>query len=82
MAGPPPTGDAAIDEAVLGLGELAATPLADHHDRLAQVHEVLSAALDPADPAGPSPLSVVPGGAWTVSWWSGDWRGPAPRPRP
>ena len=53
VAGPPPTGDPAIDEAVLGLGELAATPLADHHDRLAQVHDVLSAALDPADPAAP-----------------------------
>jgi len=50
VVGPPLTDDAAIDDALLGLGELAATPLPEHHDRLAQVHEVLHAALDRADP--------------------------------
>jgi hypothetical protein len=50
VAGPPTTDDATIDDALLGLGELAATPLPEHHDRLAQVHEVLHAALDRADP--------------------------------
>jgi len=50
VVGPPLTDDAAIDDALLGLGELEATPLTEHHDRLAQVHEVLHAALDRADP--------------------------------
>ena len=50
VVGPPLTDDAAIDDALLGLGELASTPLPEHHDRLAQVHEVLHAALDRADP--------------------------------
>jgi hypothetical protein len=50
VVGPPTTDDATIDHALLGLGELAATPLPEHHDRLAQVHEVLHAALDRADP--------------------------------
>jgi hypothetical protein len=45
-AGPPLTGDAAIDDALLGLGELAATPLSEHHDRLARAHEVLHSALE------------------------------------
>ena len=50
VVGPPLTDDAAIDDALLGLGELEATPLTEHHDRLAQVHEVLHTALDRADP--------------------------------
>jgi hypothetical protein len=52
---PPPTGDAEIDEAMLALGDLAASPLPEHHDRLAGAHEVLHSALeredDPAEPA-------------------------------
>ena len=50
VVGPPVTDDAAIDDALLGLSELAATPLPEHHDRLAQVHEVLHAALDRSEP--------------------------------
>ena len=38
---PPPTGNATIDEALLGLADLASAPLSDHHDRLAKAHEAL-----------------------------------------
>jgi hypothetical protein len=52
---PPPTGDAAIDEAMQALGDLSARPLAEHHDRLAAAHEVLHSALERADePAEPA----------------------------
>ena len=54
VVGPPLTDDAAIDDALLGLGELEATPLTEHHARLAQVHEVLHTALDRADPVSGS----------------------------
>jgi len=40
-------GHAEIDEAMRGLGDLSQVPVADHHDRLARVHEVLHAALHP-----------------------------------
>jgi hypothetical protein len=43
---PPHTGIAAVDDALLGLAELASAPLGEHHDRLAKAHEVLQAALD------------------------------------
>ena len=46
---PPQTGNAAVDEVLLGLAGLDSTPLADHHDRLAQAHEVLQEALDRGD---------------------------------
>jgi hypothetical protein len=46
---PPQTGDAAIDDAMLGLADLTSAPLSDHHDRLAQAHEVLHEALDRPD---------------------------------
>ena len=36
---PPPTGNATIDDALLGLADLASAPLSDHHDRLAKAHE-------------------------------------------
>jgi hypothetical protein len=42
----PATGDPAIDDALQGLSDLPATPLSEHHDRLAQVHEALHAALE------------------------------------
>jgi hypothetical protein len=45
----PQTGYAAIDDALLGVADLMSTPLADHHDRLAQAHEVLHDALDRSD---------------------------------
>ncbi len=52
---PPATGDAAIDEAMLALGDLSGIPLPEHHDRLAGAHEVLHSALEredePAEPA-------------------------------
>ena len=43
---PPQTGHPGIDDALVELSELASTPLAEHHDRLAKVHEVLREALD------------------------------------
>ena len=46
---PPETGHAAIDDALLGLADLASGPLSDHHDRLAKAHEVLHEALDRPD---------------------------------
>ena len=42
----PSTGDPAIDEALQGLRDLPSTPLAEHHDRLAQAHETLHTALE------------------------------------
>ena len=52
---PPLTDDAAIDETMLALSELAETPLSEHHDRLARAHEVLHSALqredEPIEPA-------------------------------
>jgi hypothetical protein len=42
----PTTGDPAIDDALQGLRDLPSIPLSDHHDRLAQVHEELHAALE------------------------------------
>ena len=49
VVSPPQTGHAAIDDALLGLADLASAPLSDHHDRLAKAHEVLHEALDRAD---------------------------------
>jgi len=46
---PPQTGEPAVDDALAGLVDLASTPVADHHDRLAQAHAVLHEALDPPD---------------------------------
>ena len=43
---PPSTGDAEIDRALGELADLSSTPLGEHHDRLATVHEVLHHALD------------------------------------
>jgi hypothetical protein len=48
-ASPPQTGHAAIDDALLGLADLASAPLSDHQDRLAKAHEVLHEALDRPD---------------------------------
>jgi hypothetical protein len=42
----PSTGDPTIDEALQDLQDLPATPLAEHHDRLARVHEALHVALE------------------------------------
>jgi hypothetical protein len=44
-ASPSQTGHAAIDDALSGLADLASAPLTYHHDRLANAHEVLDAAL-------------------------------------
>ncbi len=46
---PPSTGDPEIDRALSELGDLPSTPLREHHDRLAAVHEVLHRALDRDD---------------------------------
>ena len=40
------TGDPTIDDALQSLNDLPSTPLAEHHDRLAGVHEALHAALE------------------------------------
>ena len=45
----PETGDPAVDHALRGLTDLGSAPLAEHHDRLANVHEVLQEALDRTD---------------------------------
>ena len=46
---PPHTGDAEVDAALQELTDLPQQPLAEHHDRLARVHEVLHGALDRGD---------------------------------
>ncbi len=47
--GPPATGNAGIDQALSDLSDLESAPLHEHHDRLAQAHAALQAALE----AGP-----------------------------
>lgn len=55
-AGPPRTGDEAIDEALSKLADLSDASLPDQHDRLTAVHETLQTALDrPKDPGATSP---------------------------
>lgn len=49
VTSPPLTGNATIDDALLGLADLASAPLSDHHDRLAKAHEALHEALDPPE---------------------------------
>lgn len=46
VLGAPQTGEAAVDEALMGLAELSSAPLSQHHDRLAQAHERLHQALN------------------------------------
>lgn len=46
VVGPPVTGDADVDDALLGLAELELSPVGEHPDRLAQAHERLHQALD------------------------------------
>ena len=46
VTSPPATGNAVLDDALLGLADLASAPLSDHHDRLAKAHETLHEALD------------------------------------
>jgi hypothetical protein len=43
------TGNAVVDEALLGLADLTSAPLPEHHDRLAKAHEVLQDTLDRGD---------------------------------
>jgi hypothetical protein len=45
LAGPS-TGDPAIDAALQAVEDLPSIPLAEHHDRLARVHEALHVALE------------------------------------
>jgi hypothetical protein len=42
----PSTGDPTIDNVLQGLHDLPSTPLTEHHDRLARVHEALHVALE------------------------------------
>ena len=61
VLGAPPTGEAAIDDALLGLAELRSLPLDEHYDRLARAHEALQSALDaPVETGGP-PSPGAPG---------------------
>jgi hypothetical protein len=46
VAGPPATGNPAIDAALAGLTDLDSAPLGDHHDRLARAQAALQAALE------------------------------------
>ena len=46
---PPQTSNDAVDDALLGLADLASAPLAEHHDRLARAHKGLQEALDRED---------------------------------
>jgi len=50
----PVTGEAAVDRAVESLQGLESAPLADHHDRLARVHEDLHGALNADHPGSGS----------------------------
>ncbi|QDP97306.1 hypothetical protein FOE78_16480 [Microlunatus elymi] len=43
---PPHTGELAVDQALESLPGLASSPLDEHHDRLARVHEELHRALN------------------------------------
>jgi hypothetical protein len=45
----PDSGDPAVDHALRGLADLDSAPVAEHHDRLAKVHEALQEALDRTD---------------------------------
>jgi len=53
-AAPPATGDPEIDRALGELADLPSLPLAERHDRLAAVHEVLHRALDRDDEPRPA----------------------------
>ena len=46
---PPQTGNPVVDDALLGLADLASAPLEEHHDRLAHVHAAFQDALDRPD---------------------------------
>lgn len=47
----PVTGESQVDRALESLQGIESQPLADHHDRLARVHEELHAALNAENPA-------------------------------
>jgi hypothetical protein len=51
---PPVTGEPTVDRAVESLRGLESAPLADHHDRLARVHEDLHGALNADHPGSGS----------------------------
>lgn len=56
----PVTGNAVIDAALVELGTLADIPLADHHDRLAAVQDVLTGVLESSREAVQTPIPGVP----------------------
>lgn len=53
------TGNAVIDAALVELGTLADIPLADHHDRLAAVQDVLAGVLESSREAVQTPIPGV-----------------------
>jgi len=52
-AGPPITEQPDLDALVSGLADLDGRPVAEHHDRLVEVHEALHAALHTGLPEQP-----------------------------
>lgn len=48
----PPVGHPRLAESLQRISDLDAQPLAEHHDRLVEVHEVLQAVLHPDSAAG------------------------------
>lgn len=50
----PQTGEDVVDLALIGLADLSAAPLAQHHDELVRAHETLQQALD-RDVESPAP---------------------------
>ena len=49
VVGPPLTGDAAIDDTLIGLAELASVPLHEHEQHLGLAHQALQDALERTD---------------------------------
>lgn len=56
VALPPRTGQPTIDAALESLADLPTRPLAEHHERLAAVQDVLGGVLDSSRSGSPSPI--------------------------
>ena len=59
QAGPPATGDARVDEALVSLGDLAALPVHEHPAIFEQVHTGLREALGSLDSGPDAPGTAV-----------------------
>ena len=58
-AEPPVTGNRLIDAALAEFGSLDDHPPAEHHDQLAQVHEVLASVLDRSRGGAQTPIPGI-----------------------